>query len=91
MVMEISKTYASIILKKLRDWQLIRAVKGLGKGRARGRKLAYALAEPARKILEQDLQTHAFFRNALIEMLALNASRFPTFPWKKELLEQSDD
>lgn len=88
-VMEISRSHVSTILKKLLVLRLIQAGKPSSvKGRARGRQLVYQLSDKARKILEEDLKNHSFFRKAVIETIDPIADRFPMFHWRKDLRKQ---
>jgi len=86
-VMEISRPYVSTILKKLFDWRLILALKGFGEGKARGRQLVYTLTDDARKTLDQDLQNHTFFHEAVVQTVRPIVERFSTYSWRKDLVK----
>ena len=89
-VMEISRSYVSMILKKLFSWRLIQAWKAPAMGRARGRQLAYALSDEAREILDEDLRNHDFFRDAVIQTVGPVAGKLPDYHWRKDLVKTND-
>jgi len=83
--LQISRSHASAIIKKLRNWRLLTTYKGGGKGRARGRQLVYALNDEARRILEQNLKEMDFLREAVIQTSKAATEKSPSFPWRKDL------
>lgn len=93
LVMEISRSYVSTILKKLQRWGLIQAWRAPARavrGRARGRQQMYELSDGARKILDQDLRNYDFFRDAVIQTVGPIAERSPTYHWRKDLVKTND-
>jgi len=84
-MLDMSRSYVSMILKRLRGWNLVRAYKVNVKGRAHGRQLGYALDSEARKRLNQDLAEHDFFREAVVQVVKPFVEAFPDIDWRRDI------
>jgi predicted transcriptional regulator len=85
-MLNVSRSYASTILKRLLSWRFISAYKLKVKGRAHGRKLAYVMDDEVRGLLEKDLAEHDFFRQAVVQVVRPIAEAFSGVAWRKDIL-----
>jgi len=60
------------------------------KGRAKGRQQGYAVFPSVRKILNGDLQNHAFFLSNLRDVVGPVVEKCPHYLWRKYLFETSN-
>ena len=84
--MRLSAASVSGIVKELKRWSLL--IYGPwpeAKGRARGRLTLYIIHPSARKVLNGDLQTHAFFRSFVMDIAGPVVEKYPQYRWRKDL------
>lgn len=90
MMLSISRSHISGVLKLLRVYELVDAYHGNAKGRARGRQLVYLLSDKARKRLEQDSKEHDFFREATFQTVQPYADAYSMFHWRRDILTKTN-
>jgi len=85
-MLKISRSYISTILRRLREWGLIKAYKTNVKGRARGRQLLYMLDAEVRRLLDQNLKDCDFFCEAVVQTVKPIAETYTEVNWRKDVL-----
>jgi hypothetical protein len=83
--MQVSRTYASMIIKKFTKEKFVTGHRAPTKGRARGRQLTYAFDGEVRARLDKDLSDFDFFRNEIKKTVRPIALCFNEKPWRKDL------
>jgi hypothetical protein len=84
--MRLSAASVSGIVKELKRWSLL--IYGPwpeAKGRAKGRLTLYIIHPSARKVLNGDLQNHAFFRSFVMDIAGPVVEKYPQYRWRKDL------
>jgi len=83
--MQISPSYASMILKVFAKWKFVVVYPWRAKGRARGRLSGYSLRVEVRARFEKDLSDFNFLRNEVKKTVRPIALCFREKPWRKDL------